>query len=129
MPLVSVRKPREGNLIKAETMREHGFCREIGTVAATAGTELEIGTVLGFAGGNYVVRNPAGNDGSEVTAGILLENVTVPASGEIKAAVFARGPAVVARDALIYVIAHNPAQRATVEQELEAAQILVREQV
>lgn len=129
MPQIGSRKPRLGNLLKMETAVEHGYCRETGTVEFGSETELSVGSVVAKVAGNYVPRNPTGNDGSEVAAGVVMENKTIPANTETEITVLVRGPSIVAREALVFDVAHNDAQKAAAEAELQAAGILARTQV
>lgn len=131
MAFVGSRAPRLGNLVKAETMIEHGFCREAVTVNVASATDLSVGSVLGkvTATGKYVPRDPAGVDGSEVAAAVVIENKSVAATTDTDVAVIVRGPAIVAKDALVFDVAHDAAQTATAISEIEALGVVVRTQV
>ena len=131
MATIATRAPRLGNLVKAEQLVEHGYCREAVTVNITAGAALSVGSVLGkiTASGKYTTSDPAAVDGSEVAAAICLENVTVAAATDTTVTVLIRGAAIVGRDAIVYDVAHDATEAATAEAELEALGILVRTQV
>lgn len=131
MAKIGTRGPRVGNLVKAETLVEHGYCREPITVNVASETALSVGSVLGkvTATGKYVPHDPDAVDGSEVVAAISLENITVAATTDTEVAGLVRGQAIVGRDALVYDVAHDAAQKTAAEAELEALGILVRTQV
>lgn len=131
MALVATRAPRLGNLVKAEQLVEHGFCREAVTVNITGGATLSVGSVMGkvTADGKYLQSDAAAIDGSEVAAAVCLENKTIADGVDTEIAVMVRGSAILARDALVYDVAHDAGQKTTVESELEALGILVRTQV
>jgi hypothetical protein len=131
MALVATRKPLLGNLLKHEYARDHGFCREVVTVNIGSDTDLSVGSVLGkvTATGKYTVSDPKAVDGSEVVAAIVVENKSVTASTDTSVAVLVRGPAIVAKQALVFDVAHDAGQTATAISEIESLGIVVREQV
>jgi hypothetical protein len=131
MALVATRKPLLGNLLKHEYARDHGFCREVVTVNIGSDTDLSVGSVLGkvTATGKYTVSDPTAVDGSEVVAAIVVENKSVTASTDTSVAVLVRGPAIVAKQALVFDVAHDAGQTATAISEIESLGIVVREQV
>ena len=131
MATIATRAPRLGNLVKAEQLVEHGYCRELVTVNITAGGDVTVGSVLGkvTADGKYTYSDPAAVDGTEVAAAICLENKTIAAATDTPVTVLIRGAAIVGRDAIVYDVAHDATEAATAEAELEALGILVRTQV
>lgn len=131
MALVATRAPRLGNLVKAEYMQEHGFCREIVTVNFATETNVVLGSVLGkvTATGKFGYRDPAGTDGTEIASAVAIENKLIPAATNTDIAVFVRGPLILGRDALVWGIAHDATQKASAEAELEALDMIVRTQV
>lgn len=129
MSLIATRKPLYGNVVKHEYAREHGFCREAVTVNVAGGVELSVGSVLGVVAGKYVPRNPAGTDGSEVAAAIVAENKTVGDAVDVSVAVLVRGPSIVAKQGLVFDVAHNAGEIDTAVAEIESLGIVVREQV
>ena len=131
MSLISTRKPLLGNLVKHEYAREHGFCREVVTVNVAADTELSVGSVLGkvTATGKYLPSDPAAVDGSEVAAAIVVENKSVAATTDTEVAVIVRGPAIIAKQALVFDVEHDAGQIATAVAEIQSLGVVVREQV
>jgi D-tyrosyl-tRNA(Tyr) deacylase len=131
MALISTRKPLLGNVVKHEYAREHGYCREVVTVNVAAATELSNGSVLGkvTATGKYVPRDPAAVDGSEVAAAVVVANTDVAAATDTEVAVLVRGPAIIAKQALVFDVAHDAGQIETAVAEIESLGVVVREQV
>lgn len=124
MALIATRKPILGNLLKTEYAREHGFCRETVTVNVTGGADLSVGSVLAVDAGKYAPKGTA-----DVAAAIVLENKTVADGVDTSVSVLVRGPAIVAKQALVFDVAHNAGQTASAIAEIEALGIVVREQV
>jgi len=108
MSLLFTENKRFSNLVKAELWPEMGFTRAVVTFNGAAGN-LKVGTVLGrvIATGKYKVAVETATDGSQVAAAILLEDVTVQANTDKKVLVLLRGPAVVAKGALILDATYN----------------------
>ncbi len=131
MSLVSTRKPKVGNLVKHEYEPAHGFCREVATVNVAADTEVSVGSVLGkvTASGKYVPRDPDASDGSEVAAGVAVENKTITAATDTTLAVMVRGNSILAKGALVFDVTHDAGEQATAISEIEALGILVRTSV
>ena len=129
MALVAVRKPLLGNLLKSEYAANLGYCREVVTLTVAGGAELSVGSVLGNEAGTYVLRDPAGSDGAEVSAAIVVENKTLADGEATEVAVLVRGPAIVGRNALVFDVAHTPEQEATAIAEIESLGIVVRNQI
>lgn len=130
MSLVATRAPRLGNLVKAEYMQEHGFCRKTVNLIAAGDAQITLGTVLGKMddGTGYKVLDPAATDGTQIAAAVTLSNIDVVA-GDNKAPVFVNGPLILGRNALLYTPAVTDEQKATAEAQLEALFMKVHEQV
>lgn len=130
MSLISTEKPRISNLLKWEEGKDQGYARADGTVNVAAETELTIGSVLGkvTATGKYVPRDPAASNGSEVSAAVCLENVTVAATTDTEVTILV-DDSIVGVDALVFDVAHDAGQQATAISELEALGIKTREQM
>jgi hypothetical protein len=131
MSLIATRKPLLGNLLKHEYAKEHGYCREVVTVNITDATSLSVGSVLGkvTATGKYTVSDSAAVDGSEVAAAIVVANTDVAAATDTEVAVLVRGPAIIAKQALVFDVAHDAGQIETAVAEIESLGVVVREQV
>lgn len=131
MALVGTRKPLIGNLVKYEFLIAHGYTREIVTVNTTDATELSIGSVLGkvTADGKYKPRDPDASTGEEVSAAVVVENKSVPASTDTEVAVMVRGPSILADNALVFDVSHDSGQKETAIQEIQTLGIVVRTQV
>lgn len=131
MSLLFTENKRFSNVVKAELWPEMGFTRAVVTFNGAAG-DLKIGTVLGkvTATGKYNVAVETATDGSQVADAILLEDVTVQASTDKKVLVLLRGPAVVAKSALILDATYNDdAKKNDVYAALEAKNIQVNDSI
>lgn len=131
MSLLFTENKRFSNVVKAELWPEMGFTRAVVTFNGAAG-DLKIGTVLGkvTATGKYNVAVETATDGSQVADAILLEDVTVQASTDKKVLVLLRGPAVVAKGALILDATYNDdAKKNAVYAALEAKNIQVNDSI
>lgn len=114
-----------------ETFHSHEFVLSAanGTISVNAGVVtapadgLDAGTVLGqITDGNYVALDTAAADGSEVPAGILLNDAL---EGDFANAIFARhGEVLEAR--LIYPDGTDAAGKTAINTALEAKDIFVR---
>lgn len=131
MALVASTKPKLGNLVKMETEKNHGFCREKYTVNEAALVDYSIGSLVGqvTAGGKYKLVDPTAVDGSEVVAGVVLENKTIQATTDTEVVVLVRGPAIIGDQAIVYDNAFDAGQTTAAIAEIEALGILVRTQV
>jgi len=131
MALVGTRKPLLGNLLKHEYSGNLGYCRDVVTVNISGGADLSVGSVLGkvTATGKYVQRDPAGGDGSEVSAAVVVENKTVGDGVDADIAVLVRGPSVIAKEALVFDVTHTSGEKATAISEIEALGVVARKQV
>ncbi|KPQ06193.1 MAG: Bacteriophage lambda head decoration protein D [Rhodobacteraceae bacterium HLUCCA12] len=100
-----VKAPTEGDLLKLDL--DKNYTRE--AVTLLAGTDYEIGSVLGqFTSGDndgkYALSpNAAGepDTGEQVAAGVLIQAVDA-SDGDATGIIIKRGPAIVARDMLVY---------------------------
>lgn len=131
MALVAQTKPKYGNLVKHEYATEHGYCREKYTVNLAADTDLVIGDLLGkvTASGKYVLVDPTAVDGSEVVAGVVLENKSVLATTDTEVVTMVRGNAIIADNAIVYTNTFDANQKAQAIAEIESLGIVVRQQV
>lgn len=131
MALVATRKPLLGNLVKHEYLTSHGFCREALTLNLATAADIEIGTVLAkvTATGKWVPRDPAGIDGSEVAAAVVVENKSVAATTDTDIAAIVRGPAILADGALKFPVTHTEQQKLDAIAEIQALGIVVGPQV
>lgn len=131
MALVASTAPKLGNLVKHEYGKEHGYCREKFVVNVGSETALTIGSLLGkvTATGKYQLVDPTAVDGSEVVAGVVIENKTVPASTDTEVVVLVRSPAIIADNAIVYDNTFDAAQKAAAISEIESLGIVVRQQV
>lgn len=128
MPLVATSTQRLGNLVKEEFWPTHGWCRQVVTVNIATGRDVKLGTVLGkvTADGKFKDVDPAAVDGSQDGAAVVLFDTTVASATDTEVTVAVRGPMILSRDALIYEVAHDATQKAAVEADLAALDILVR---
>lgn len=122
-----VSPPTLGDLVKREF--DPSYCRE--TVTLKAGDAYPLGSVLGriTTSGNYALSPDAQTvelEGAEIACAVLL--VAVPASEEdTQALVLARGPVIVADQALIFDASITDATARNMKhQQLAAHGIVVR---
>ena len=106
--------------LKGELQEVPGYTRVAGVVIA--GADLATGTVLGkiTASGKYTQLAPAGSDGSQTAAGILILDVEGGSSVEEEAAVIVRGPVVVIESKLTWPTGISGGQQATAVTQLQA---------
>ena len=131
MSLIATENPRISDLVKYEQAPEHGYCREDVVINVAAAADYVIGTVLGkvTASGKYVPVNDAevvGQEGAEVAAAILLENVSVEAATDTTVTAAVNGAMIVRDGALVFVNAHDATERAAAVAALEALGIKTR---
>jgi len=131
MTKIATENPRISDVVKYEQAPEHGYCREDVVVNLAAAADLEIGTVLGkvTASGKYVPVNAAavvGQEGAEVAAAILLENVSVAATTDTTVTAAVNGAMIVRDDGLVFVNTHSTAERAAAVAAIEALGIKTR---
>ncbi len=102
MAVIATDTPRFTNVVKAETLPEIAYCREVVTINDAAAT-LKVGTVLGkvTATGKYKVAVETATDGSEDAAAIVIQETVVPATTDTKILVLVTGPSAVSKGALI----------------------------
>lgn len=114
-----------GDLLKYEA--PNLYSRDQATVAA--GENLALGSVLGreTATGTLKALDPAATDGTEVPAGVLIEDVDATAA-DTESVIIARH-AIVARHALVWPAGITAAQQSAAIAALETRGILVREGV
>jgi len=118
-----------GDFLKYEA--EALYCREAVTVLAGSGAprELTTGMVLGriTASGKVKQIDFSAADGSENAYGVLCFDVTAPVGADAKGTAIVRGPAVVARNGLVWPAGATDPQKNAAIAQLEAAGILARE--
>lgn len=122
MPIIARDTQRLGNVLKHEYEPSSGYCRETVTVNVTAG--MEVGTVLTAAGA--VVTSATAADAALVLIDTRVRNL---AAGNHEMLVLARGPVILADDALKFSGSMTDAQKATAFAALAAKGMLVSEQV
>jgi hypothetical protein len=131
MSLIATENKRLSNVVKAELWPEMGFTRQVVVVNDTA-TDLKVGTVLGkvTATGKYKVAVETATDGSKVADAIVLQDVTLLNATDTKVLVLVKGPAVVAKGALVLHSSYdNQAKKDAVYATLEAKNINVHDSV
>ncbi|PKP63201.1 MAG: head decoration protein [Alphaproteobacteria bacterium HGW-Alphaproteobacteria-8] len=117
--------PSPGDLLKYELNPNH--CRE--AVTLLAGTDYALGAVLGqiTASGKFKLATDTGADGAETAAAVLLGAVDATAA-DATGVVLRRGPAIVAKTALIFDASVSDAAKvATKHTQLIAAGIVPRD--
>ena len=119
------------HLVKKEQWAEDGWCREKVTVNVAAETALTIGSVIAYnsSTSKYVPRDPAGANGTDVAVGVVIENITVPATTDTKVLALVDGDVIVAEEALVFDVAHTSGEKATAIAELKALGIKTRTQL
>lgn len=97
--MAKVKAPTMGDVVKYEL--NHNFNREI--VTLLTGTDYQIGSVLGLitASGKYKMSTNTGSDGAQTAAGVLIEAVDA-SDGDRTGVILKRGPALVARQQLVF---------------------------
>jgi hypothetical protein len=131
MTRIATENPRISDLVKYEQAPEHGWCRDDVVINVAAAADYKIGTVLGkvTATGKYVPVNAAavvGQEGAEVAAAILLENVSVAATTDTTATAAVNGAMIVRDGGLVFVNTHSTAERAAAVAAIEALGIKTR---
>lgn len=106
---VLTQPPTMGDLLKFEA--NPNFNRE--TVTLLAGTNYPVGAVLGriTASGKYKLTTATGSDGAQTAAAVLLYAVNASGADGI-GVVLARGPAIVAKAALVFDASVDDATKA-----------------
>ena len=115
-----------GDLLKYEA--PNLYSRDRGTVAS--GQNLPLGTVLGIvtASGKYKQIDPSAEDGTQVAAGVLLQNCDATLADRDNGLVVARH-AIVSDHALQWPDAIAAAEKASAIAQLKALGVLVRQGV
>jgi predicted regulator of Ras-like GTPase activity (Roadblock/LC7/MglB family) len=131
MTKIATENPRISDVVKYEQAPEHGWCRDDVVINVAAAADYKIGTVLGkvTATGKYVPVNAAavvGQEGAEVAAAILLENVSVAATTDTTATAAVNGAMIVRDGGLVFVNTHSTAERAAAVAAIEALGIKTR---
>jgi hypothetical protein len=103
MSVIATDTKRISNLLKRELWAEVGYCREVVTVNEATAKTYAVGTVLGkvTTNGKYKIAVETAVDGSKVGAGIVLEDKAIAATTDTKLVVLVKGPAAVAKGALV----------------------------
>lgn len=113
-----------GNVVGYEFKPELGFCRARNgvTVNVATATDLKVGSVLGkvTATGKYVPRDPDASDGSEVSAAIVIENISVAATTDTQVNAYINGPLELKKAGLVFDVTHDAGEQATAISEIEA---------
>ena len=130
MALVATRKPLLGNLLKHE-YANRTYTRETVTVNEAAAEEYSVGSLVGkvTATGKYKLVDPTAVDGSEVVAGVVIENKSVLATTDTSVAVLVRGPAIIADGAIVFDKTFDAGQQTAAKAEIESLGIVIRQQV
>lgn len=104
------------------------YTRERVTLNYTADGSHQIGEVLGrlTANSKYRQVDLGASDGTETSAGVLIENVTVEADTDLSAVILRRGPAIVADKGLIYPTGATQGNITTINGQLASLDILVQ---
>lgn len=131
MTKIATENPRISDLVKYEQAPEHGWCRDDVVINVAAAADYKIGTVLGkvTATGKYIPVNAAvvvGEEGAEVAAAILLENVSVAATTDTTVTAAVNGAMIVRDGGLVFVNTHSTAERAAAVAAIEALGIKTR---
>ena len=129
MSLIATEGARYSDLVKAEFSPAMAYCIE-GVIVNDAAATLEIGAVLGkvTATGKYKVSKADATDGSEVAAAVVTVKTTVPATTDTKVVAMVRGPAILAKQALVLdATIDTDAEKAAVYAALAAKGVLVRD--
>lgn len=109
MPIVAQTTPSEGNFVIYEEGKEVGFAREGITVNETAATTYGAGFVVGkvTATGKWKLCSPTASDGSQVAAGVIVQDnngyaneFTVPAVTDTKVVAIVRGDVLLSKGAI-----------------------------
>lgn len=112
------------NVVGFEFKPEIGFCRSRDgvTVNVATATDLTVGSVLGkiTATGKYVPRDPDATDGSEVSAAVVIENISVAATTDTLVDAYINGPLELKQAGLVFDVTHDAGEQATAIAEIEA---------
>lgn len=118
----------KSNVVAYEENTHEGFCEADLVINVASETTLSVGSVLGkvTATGKYVPRDPAAVDGSEVSAAVCLENITVAATTDTTVAGIVNGSCILKRAGLVFDVAHDAGQQATAISQIEAFKGVVK---
>ena len=126
MPTVFTEAMNLGDLLKFEAPSLYSRDR----VTVAAGQNLQLGAVLGIvtASGKYKQIDPSAEDGTQVAAGVLLQNCDATLADRDNGLVVARH-AIVSDHALQWPEAITAAEKASAIAQLKALGVLVRQGV
>jgi len=105
MTLIATENLRLSNMLKRELWSEQGYCRLAVTVNEATEIDYKIGQVLGkkvTTDGKYVEYDGSADDGSEVAAAIVLQDISIPASTDTVVLALVKGPAIVSDGGLVF---------------------------
>ena len=131
MTILATESQRFSNTVKQELWPEHSYCRNVVVINDAAAT-LKIGTVLGkvTATGKYKVCSPGASDGSQTTAAVLLQDITIAATTDTNILAMTRGPAAVSFSGLQFGAGFTTDnQKAAARAQLEAVGVQVLDAV
>lgn len=104
MPVIATEPKRVSDLVKVteNQLWGAGYNQKSVTVNEAAEEEYVVGTIVGkvTADGKYKIWDSGLDDGAEVLAGLVLENITVPATTDTSVLIMPFGAAIVADGAL-----------------------------
>jgi hypothetical protein len=102
MPLIATEAKRLSNVLKKELWPEDAYCRAVVTVNEATAKEYVPGTVLGVtSAGVWKVCVRTASDGSEVPAGIVMNEYSIAAATATPVLAVVKGPAIVSKLGLI----------------------------
>mgnify|MGYP003645648762 CR=1 FL=1 len=132
MPVVNTKAKTKGNLVKREFWAEDGWnYLDVVCLEGTA-TSYVVGTVLGkiTASGKFKAAVQSAADGSQTAAALVVEAVDVLATTDTTLKVMVRGPAVIAKQALVLDTTYdNDTKKGVVYASLEALNFSLETQV
>lgn len=123
---------RYGNLVKQELWPANGYTRDAVIANETTAKTYAVGTVLGLvtATSKYKISLQAAADGSQNPAAVVLDDYTVPANTDTTVLAMTRGPAMLAKQALLLDASFSTApQKAAAYAALEAKLMLLINQI
>lgn len=132
MALIATENFRLSNTVKNELWPHTGYCRKSVVVNEAAAKTYVIGQTVGLvtASGKYKIAVETAVDGSKVIAGVVMQDVSVPANTDTKVLILVQGPAEVSKAALVFDASYNNATKLGVAYaDLEAKGINVLETV
>lgn len=132
MATIATDTVRYGNLVKQELWPANGYTRDAVIANETTAKTYAVGTVLGLvtATGKYKISLQAAADGSQNPAAVVLDDYTVPANTDTTVLAMTRGPAMLAKGALLLDASFSTApQKAAAYAALEAKLMLLVNQI